>query len=314
MPINTFSEKVTKFLTILDLVYLNGAKTANLDDAALKEQFIGTNKIKLPKISVDGAGNYDRDNGYVQGGASVNWEEHTLKYDRGRKFRIDVIDDDEMAFGLYRRVASEYVRTKEVPEIDAIRFAEIYDAAIRSGSLGTVVSKDLTASDSILALYDAAERTLNEKEVPEEGRVLYVTNMVYELLKNDPKLTRRISVDTVQTGNIDRKVSLLDGVTPIIKVPQVRFNSLIRLNDGKTAGQTAGGYATITGNKPINFIYARQASLKGVVKRNNSKIILPQENQSADAYDIFYRAHHDLIVADNETAGIYIHTAATAQA
>lgn len=314
MPINTFSEKVTKFLTILDLIYLNGAKTANLDDAALKEQFIGTNKIKLPKISVDGAGNYDRDNGYVQGGASVNWEEHTLKYDRGRKFRIDVIDDDEMAFGLYRRVASEYVRTKEVPEIDAIRFAEIYDAAIRSGSLGTVVSKDLTASDSILALYDAAERTLNEKEVPEEGRVLYVTNMVYELLKNDPKLTRRISVDTVQTGNIDRKVSLLDGVTPIIKVPQVRFNSLIRLNDGKTAGQTAGGYATITGNKPINFIYARQASLKGVVKRNNSKIILPQDNQSADAYDIFYRAHHDLIVADNETAGIYIHTAATAQA
>ncbi len=314
MAINSFSEKVTKFLKVLDLIYLNGAKTANLDDAALKEQFVGTNKIKLPKVSVDGAGNYDRDNGYVQGGASVTWEEHTLKYDRGRKFRIDVIDDDEVAFGLYRRVASEYVRTKEVPEIDAIRFAEIYDAAVRTGTLGTIVSKDLAASDSILALYDAAERTLNEKEVPEEGRVLYVTNMVYELLKNDSKLSRRIAVDTVQTGNIDRKVSLLDGITPIIKVPQVRFNSLIRLNDGKTAGQTVGGYATIAGNKPINFIYARQASLKGVVKRNNSKIIMPDVNQGADAYDIFYRAHHDLIVADNETAGIYIHTAATAQA
>jgi len=134
------------------------------------------------------------------------------------------------------------------------------------------------------------------------------------MLKNDPKLSRRIAVDTVQSGNIDRKVNMLDGVTPIIKVPQVRFNSLIQLNDGKTSGQTSGGYKPIVGNKPINFIYARQASLKGVVKRNNSKIVMPQENQSADAYDIFYRAHHDLIVADNETSGIYIHTAATAQA
>lgn len=313
MAINSFSEKVTKFLTVLDMIYQLGAKTANLDDAALATQFVGTNKIKLPKVSVDGAGNYDRDNGYVQGGASVTWEEHTLKYDRGRKFRIDVIDNDELAFDLYRKVAQEYVRTREIPEIDAIRFAEIYDAAIRANTKGTVVEKDITSSDSILSLYDAAEKTLNEKEVPEEGRVLYVTNDVYELLKNDPKITRRISVDTPQ-ANIDRRVERLDAITPIIKVPQVRFNSLIQLNDGKTAGQTGGGYKTIAGNKPINFIYARQASLKGVVKRNNSKIITPDVNQGADAYDIFYRAHHDLIVADNDTAGIYIHTAATAQA
>lgn len=314
MAINTFAEKVTKYLTVLDLIYLRAAVTANLDDAALQEQFVGTNKIKLPTVTVDGAGDYDRDNGYAQGGASVTWQEHLLKYDRGRKFRIDVIDDDEVAFGLYRRVAAEYVRTKEIPEIDAIRFAEIYDAAVRSGTKGTVESRDLTSSDSILALYDSAEKTLNEKEIPEEGRVLYVTNTVYEMLKNDPKLQRRIAVDTVQTGNIDRRVTLLDGITPIIKVPQVRFNSLIQLNDGKTAGQTAGGYVTVTGNKPINFIYARQAALKGVVKRNNSKIIMPQDNQSADAYDIFYRAHHDLIVTNQDTAGIYIHTAATAQA
>ena len=57
MAINTFTEKVTKFLSILDLIYLHGAKTANLDDAALATQFVGTNKIKLPKVSVDGAGN-----------------------------------------------------------------------------------------------------------------------------------------------------------------------------------------------------------------------------------------------------------------
>lgn len=313
MAINTFSEKVTKFLLVLDLIYVQLAKTSDLDDAALATQFIGTNKIKLPKVSVDGAGTYDRDNGYVQGSAGVSWEEHTLQYDRGRKFRIDVIDNDEVAFDLYRRVASEYVRTKEVPEIDAVRFAEIYAAAKRSGTLATVVEKDLAASDSILDLFDAAEAAMNEKEVPEEGRVLYVTNTVYKMLKSDSKLSRRIDVGQANP-NIDRRIEMLDGITPIVKVPQVRFNSLIQLNDGKTAGQTSGGYKTITGNKPINFVYARKAALRGVIKRNADKIVMPDVNQSADAYDIFYRLHHDLIVADNDTAGIYIHTAATAQA
>ena len=313
MPINTFAEKVTKFLPVLDEIYQYNAVTANLDDATLAGQFVGTNKIKLPKISVDGAGNYDRDNGYAQGGISVSYEEHTLAYDRGRKFRMDVIDNDETGFDAFRTAASEYVRTKEVPEIDAIRFAEIYAAATRANTLGTAASKDLSSSDSILSLLDVAEKTLNEKEVPQEGRVLYVTNDVYAMLKADTALSRRLDV-TQNNGQIDRRVTMLDGITPIIKVPQVRFNSLIQLLDGKTTGQTAGGYQTITGNKPINFVYALQRSLHGVVKRHVTKIVTPDVNQTADSYDIFYRVHHDLIVRDNETAGIYIHTKATAQA
>lgn len=312
MAINTFSEKAVKFLSILDEVYQRGSLTASLDDASLVSQFVGTNKIKLPKVSVDGAGDYDRDAGYTQGGVSVSYEEYELKYDRGRKFRIDVIDNDESAFDLFRQVSLQYVRTREIPEIDAVRFAEIYDAATRSGTLGTVVEKDLTSSDSPLALYDAAEKALNEKEVPEEGRILFCTNDFYEMLKSDPKIQHRLDVGTI-SGNVDRRVTLLDGITPVIRVPQVRFYSKIVLNDGKTSGQTDGGYASLTGSKDINFIYASKAALRGVIKRNVSKIINPDQNQSADAYDVFYRLHHDLIVPDNQTASIYIHTKETAR-
>lgn len=312
MPINTFAEKAVAFLPILDAIYQRAAVTSNLDDATLASQFVGTNAVKIPKITVDGAGTYDRDNGYTQGGVGVSYEEHTLEYDRGRKFRIDVIDNDEAAFDLFRQVTLEYVRTKEIPEIDAVRFAEIYAAATRANTKGTVANKDLTSADSALALFDTAEQTLNELQVPEEGRVLYCTNDFYTRMKQDTALTRRMDVNA-NNGNINRVVTMLDGITPIIKVPQVRFNSLIQLNDGKTAGQTAGGYQTVTGNKPINFIYANRSALHGVVKRRVSKIVGPDVNQTADSYDVFYRLHHDLIVRDNETAAIYIHTKATAQ-
>lgn len=312
MPINSFSEKAVKFLPVLDEVYQRGSLTAILDDAALAAQFVGTKKIKLPKVSVDGAGDYDRDEGYAQGGVAVSYEDHELVYDRGRKFRIDIIDNDEAAFDLYRQVALQYVRTREIPEIDAIRFAEIYAAASRSGTKGTVVEKDLTVSDSALTLFDTAEKTLNEKEAPEEGRILFCTNDFYGMLKADEKISRRIDAGN-NTGNIDRRVVLLDGITPIVRVPQVRFHSLITLLDGRTAEQKKGGYEATVGGKDINFVYANKVVLRGVIKRHISKLITPNENQSADSYDIFYRCHHDLIVKDNETAGIYIHTKATAR-
>lgn len=314
MAINTFAEKALKFLSVLDEVYALQSKTASLDNSALAQSFVGTNKIKLPKISVDGAGNYDRDAGYAQGGVSVSYEEHTLKYDRGRKFRIDVIDDDESAFALFRQVTLQYVRTREIPEIDAIRFMEIYSAASRAGSLGTVVEKDLTSSDKALSLFDAAEKTLNEKEVPEEGRVLYCTNDFYEMLKNTDAISRRLDVNS-NNGDINRRVAMLDGITPIVKVPQVRFYSKVKLLDGTSENEKKGGYETVDSTtKDINFIYANRDVLRGVVKRNVSKIVTPEQNQSADAYDVFYRVHHDLIVRDNETAAIYVHTKKTAHA
>ena len=308
---NSFSEKATKFLSVLDEVYKRQAITAILDDAALANQFAGTKTVKIPRITVDGAGDYDREAGYAQGAVAASFEEYELKYDRGRKFRIDVIDDDEAAFDLYRQVALQSLRTREIPEIDAVRFAEIYAAANKEGSLATVVEADLGDNFDPLALIDEAERTLNEKEVPDEGRVLFCTNDFYVALKSCDAMYARI--DTGDTkGELDRRVLLLDGMTPIIRVPQARFITGITLLDGVSDSQLEGGYKAAAGAKGINFVYADKNALHGVIKRRFSKIIEPDANQQADAYDIFYRAHHDLIVKGNESAGIYLHAAKTA--
>ena len=310
---NTFTEKAVKFLPILDEVYQKEAVTAILDDPLLTARAAGGNKIMLPKVSVDGAATYDRDAGYAQGGVTVSYEEYELKYDRGRKFRIDVIDNDEAAFDLYRQVALQYVRTKEIPELDALRFAEIYAAATATGSLATKVEADLSNSSKALALFDAAEKALDNQEVPEEGRVLFCSHEFYSLLKNDSGILRRMDVGQ-NLGNLDRRVELLDGLVPVIRVPQLRFLTEVTLNDGVSSGQTEGGYMPKASTcKNINFIYASKAALKGVVKRRVSKIVTPRENQQADAYDVFYRVHHDLIVPANQAAGIYVHTRATAR-
>lgn len=305
---NTFAEKAVKFIPLLDEIYQKSSVTAILDRP--NTVFIGTNKIKLPKISLDGAGDYNRSTGYADGDVSISYSEHELTYDRGRKFSIDVIDDDETAFDAYRTIQTEFVRTKEVPEIDATRFAEIYAKA--SAGSGTVVAADDVTE--ALALYDAAEEALSDNEVDVNNLVMFCSNAFYKALKT--KLAGSGRIDYMNNnGQVDRRIMMLDGQVPIIKVPAGRFYSQITLNDGTTGGQEAGGYVgTVTTGYALNFILADRNALQGYVKRNNSKIIAPEVNQTKDAWDIAYRFHHDLIVPENATAGIYIHRKATALA
>lgn len=306
---NTFVQKATKFVSVLDNVYKKAAVTSILDVNAETLEFVGTNKVKLPKIVLQGAADYDRANGYVNGSVTVDYSEHELQYDRGRSFSIDVIDDDEAAFDLFATVSTEYVRRKEVPEVDAIRFAEIY-AKANAGN-GTIVDEDLTATTSLKA-FDTAEETLGDNEVSEEDRILFVSHETYKNMKQSDQISRRMDVNT-NDGDVDRRIETLDGIVPIIKVPKSRFYDIIALNDGTTAGQEDGGFEpTSSVSREINFILADRTALMGITKRNASKIITADVNQTKDANDVKYRMHHDLIVPENKTPGIYISRKTTA--
>lgn len=307
---NTFAERAVKFTdTVLDLVYKKASVTAILEVAGVL--FDGTKTVKMPEIDMDGAADYDRATGYVAGDIAVSYTDHTLAYDRGRKFNVDVIDDDEAAFDVFRLATTEYVRKKEVPETDAIRFTEIYAKA--SAGSGTVVAADDVTTDP-LGLFDTAESVLFDNEVPDDGRVMFVSSAYYKALKTALKDSGRISY-TNNNGEVDRRIMMLDGMVPIIKVPKSRFYDVILLNDGTTGGQEAGGFAPISATShEINFILLDKAAAKAITKRHVKKTISPEMNQSSDGWLAFYRQHHDLIVAENETPGIYIHRKATAVA
>lgn len=299
---NTFTEKAQKYMSILDEIYQAESLTAILEQP--DTEFVGTNKVKYPKISLDGAADYDRAKGYVEGAVTVDYEEHVLAHDRGRKFRIDFIDNDEAAFALYQSLMNEYVRTKEIPELDASRFARM------AGKAGAkTVSADLTDDVDAMKLWDACEEYLYDAEVGLNDIVLYVSAPFYRAMKQSTSLSRRMDV-TSNNGHVNRGITMLDGQTPVIVVPKGRFYDAIDLLTGAD-GETAGGFTPISGTSHgINFMAIPKPYCKAITKRRNSKIIMPDVNQSADAYDVMYRCHHDLIVPSNKEKGIYVHKAA----
>ena len=87
-----------KYIPLLDEVYAAEAKTAILDgDDTLVRSGSNTHTIQIPKMSMDGLGDYSRTSGYALGSVSIEYEEVASNYDRGRKFSIDVMDDEETA-------------------------------------------------------------------------------------------------------------------------------------------------------------------------------------------------------------------------
>ena len=93
----------------------------------------------IPKISMDGLADYSRNGGYVQGNVEITNETVKFNYDRGRKFSVDAMDNEETAGLAFGKLASEFIRTKAVPEMDAVRFAS-YAAINGIGSKTETIS------------------------------------------------------------------------------------------------------------------------------------------------------------------------------
>lgn len=292
-----------KYLPLLDEIYKAESKSAILDSTNV--EFLNANTIKVFKTSMDGLGNYDRNTGFVPGDVTGTWETMTLLRDRGRTFMIDRMDNEEtidMAFGT---LVGEFLRTKVVPEIDAYTFAKL--AGWSGIDAGTAADVTIGTTD-VPGLIDEATRSMGENEVPKAGRLLFISESAYAGLR--AKIVRTVMNDD---RGINREIDTYDEM-PVIRVPQSRFYTAVTLYDGKTSGQTAGGYIGTTGAYKINFMIVHPSAVVKATKHVLPRIFTPDENQTADAWKFDYRVYHDTFAYDNKVKGIYLHRGATALA
>ena len=296
-PVNNSISLATKFLPYLDDVYKRQSLSSVLDTASDRVNWIGAQTAKVFKVDVDGLGDYSRNAGFVPGSTDGTWETLTIERDRGRSFTIDVMDNDETLGMAMASTLGEFERVQVVPEIDAYRFAKYAAGA------GTTVTATLSSSDDVAGLIQTAEATLDNKEVPYEGRVLFVNPTIYSYLKGD--ITRfTMNGDP----NVNGEVEMYDGMR-VIRVPSARFNTVCTLAQPTDASST-GGYTAA--GVDINFMIIHPSAVLQVIKHQIPRVFSPEVNQEADAYKINYRVVHDCWVLANKTYGIYVHKKANA--
>src|SRR5690606_15436387 len=165
-------ELAKRFAPLLDEIYQREALTSILEAPRDMIRYTqNANTVLLPEMEVQGLGDYSRNNGYVRGDVDLKWTAYTLTQDRGRSFQVDAMDDEETIQIAFGRLAGEFMRTRVIPEIDAYRFAKIAQKA------GDGDSGDLD-EETVIEAIDEATETLDDAEVPLEGRILFASAAV----------------------------------------------------------------------------------------------------------------------------------------
>lgn len=287
-------ELASQFVPILDEIYTLASLTAKLDgNPELVKAGANANELIIPKLTMQGLGDYSRNSGYVAGDVTLTNETVQCNFDRGRMFVVDNLDDQESAGIAFGRLAGEFIRTKVVPELDAFRFATY--AGITGISKATAAA--LASGADVIAALRAAINKMDEDEVPYDNRHLFITPTLHGMIQD---------LDTTKSREV------LARFASVTDVPQTRFYTAIDQYDGTTTGETAGGYVKdATSGKNINFMVIHKDALIQFSKHVAPKIITPEMNQTADAYKFGYRHVGIADVYENKVAGIYLHNATT---
>lgn len=290
--------KFKKYVPLLDEVYKQAALTSVLDsDASLAQEGANANEIIIPKIDMDALGDYDRNSGYTNGDVTLTNETVKFNYERGRMFSVDAMDNEETAGIAYGKLASEFIRTKVAPEGDAFRFATY---AGTSGISKVATPATLSTGADVINALRTATNKMDEDEVTYERRYLFITPTLKGL------------IDDLDTN---KSKEVLSRFEQVILVPQTRFYTAIDMLDGKSSGETKGGYKRHakgsetgdTNGADINFMIIQKDAVMQYNKHIAPKVVTPEQNQTADAWKFGYRKYGLADVYENKVAGIYLH-------
>lgn len=284
-------EMAKQYTSLLSEAFGEQSLTEALNGGRMRAILEGAaaNEVKIPVISTDGLGDYDRSTGYPSGAVSLEFKTVSLTQDRGRQFTIDWVDNLESLGLPMAQLLGDFQRMRVVPEVDAYRFSKI---ALGSKPANRAYAA-LTTSANVEKAINEAGVVLDNSEVPREGRFLFVTPAVLNLLK--AQISRFVQNDET---SIKREVLRYDGME-VVSVPISRFYS----------GITVGSNGYTNAGSALNFMVVYRDSVIPVVKHQTLRIFEPSVNQDADAYKVDYRLYHDLFVMPNKEDGIYVHSA-----
>lgn len=286
----------------LDQAVIIGATSGWMEANAGQVIYNGGDELKIPTMTTAGLADYDRDNGFVQGGITVKYNTYKMTQDRGRTFQIDRMDVDESGFvatsaNLIKVFQTEHV----VPEIDAYRYSTIADIAIKANQSEAI---NLTADNALTKIREhiRAVQDIVGDDVP---LILTMSTKTRALIEDAPKIGKSINVADFKQGGMNFKVKSLD--ESVIRIaPSSRLKTKYEILDGTTTGQEAGGLKAAADAKDINWIITPQRVPIAISKTDKLRVFEPDTNQKADAWKIDFRKYHDLWIKEADKKIIFV--------
>lgn len=277
------------------------------DDAI---EYTGGKDIKIAQLDVSGLGNYSASgtSHYPDGTVTMGWKTYTMEMDRAVRFELGRLDPSDSNFIVTtENVTREFARKRLVPEQDIYRFNRMYNALKAKTAYAShllSLSSGLTAENavsSVTGLFTQIKEDANED----------LDFVCFMAMKNE-QVFRAASKQNHHDLQFGKTVSIngysyrcmLCNELPVIFVPSKRLQTVIKVNDGRTKGQEAGGIVADTTSEQIEFLITSSDAAIAAGKIDSLKLFTADENQTGDEALILYHYLYDCWVLDNQVASL----------
>ena len=278
-------------------VLYSGALWSN--ENTRKYKIVDAKTIKIPLLSTGGRVDGDRTKiGDFSQNFSNEWETKTLTNHRIWQTLVHPQDVNQTNMvASISNITKVMNETKKFPELDAMMFSTIYSLRNAQKAI-TAETAELTAS-TVLTKFDAMMDAMDEALVPVSGRVLYCDTYTKTLIDNAIAIVR---------NNGDRKlvrsVSRIEEVD-IVSVPTALFKTEYTFNDGKTSGQTDGGFVAKSTAKDMAMILLHPSAILPIVSYSFAQL-QPPSALSQGKYVYFEESFEDVFILNKRVDAIQI--------
>lgn len=258
-------------------------------------RFTGAKTVQIPRIDVTGMVDTNRDQiGSFSREVDNSWEPKTLEHDREFRTLLDPVDVDETNMAATIANATMVFNDEQkIPELDKYMASKLFT---EFEDLGGTADETVLDETNILTVFDDLMTEMDEDEVPEEGRILYITPEVYKSLKNAEQVARYVRVDQ-NTGTVNRGVQRLEDVQ-IVRVPSSRMKTAYDF----TQGAVADGAAL-----QINMMLIHPASIIAPMKYEFVSLDEPSA-KTGGKYLYYERSYWDVFIIERKLGGVKFNT------
>ncbi|HDR7601029.1 TPA: capsid protein [Bacillus mycoides] len=267
-----------------------GALYATPNNAVVK--WTGPKTIQIPRIKVGGYTDVNRDVvGNYTRRVDNSFEPKTLGHDREYRTLVDPVDVDETNMALsIANITRVFNDEEATPEHDKYMASKLYAEYTGAGKTADVTVLD---NKNVLAVFDQMMLDQDEAEVPQTGRILYVTPAVKKLLKEAEQIQRALDIKGTGENAVNRGIYSLDDVT-IVTVPSSRMKTAYNFTNGAVPDPAA---------KQINMILIHPLAMVAPQKYEFVDLDTPSA-ATGGKYLYYERKYWDVFILGSKVDGV----------
>ena len=260
-------------------------------------RWVNAKTVEIPSITTTGRVPANRDSiGTAQRNYDNAWETKTLNNQRKWSTLVhpaDISQTNEVA--TISNITQTFNETQKFPEMDAYCVSKVY---YDWSALGNTADTTELTVNNVLTVFDNLMLAADNANVPANGRILYVTHEVKNLIKNAKDITRSLELKDGNTA-ITRSVSRIDEVD-VVGVPATLM---------KSAYDFTTGFTPAAGAAQINMFLVHPMSVITPVAYTFAKLDEPSAG-SEGKYMYYEESFEDTFILNKRAGGIQFNVSA----